>query len=81
MFESKTFWLIAFYVFVALAIGFVLFVNRLSSRAKFRADDGEGVGVGYEEDSVGRVLEVEPSPELTNDNTTDHAPHIPINRQ
>lgn len=79
--ESTTFWLIVFYSFVAIAIGGVLLVYRLVNRATFRRDDGEGIGVGYEEDSLGRVLGRQPSPELTNDNASEHSPHIQVNRQ
>jgi hypothetical protein len=78
--ESTTFWLIVFYAFVALAIGFVLLVYRLLNRASFRRQDGEAIGVGYEEDSVGHVLGREPYAELTNDNAPDHAPHISKNQ-
>jgi hypothetical protein len=78
--ESTTFWLIVFYAFTAIAIALVLLVYRLLNRAPFRHDDGESVGVGYEEDGFGRVLGRQPSAELTNDNAANHSPHISINR-
>ena len=80
LFESTTFWLIVFYIFVAGAIGFVLLVYRLLNRAKFRADSGEAIGVGYEEDPTGHLVGPEPGPDMVNGDQTVHPPHISINR-
>jgi hypothetical protein len=55
LFESKVFWLSLFYLFWASAVVFVVVVYRLVNRKRFRSAE-ESTEVGYEEDSMGRVL-------------------------
>ena len=75
--ESTTFWLIVFYAFVALAIGFVLLMYGIVNRSRFRFEDGEGIGVGYEEDSVGHIVHGDPGTDLAGPEPV-HAPHMTV---
>ena len=77
--ESTTFWLIVFYIFVGCAIAFVFLAYRLLNRSKFRAESGEAIGVGYEEDATGHVLSSEPATNICEGDTVQ-PPHIAINK-
>jgi hypothetical protein len=54
--ESKVFWLTVFYLLWSLAVVFVISVNRILTRARFRSEQTESTEVGYEEDSTGHLL-------------------------
>ena len=75
--ESTGFWLTVFYVFVACAIGFVLLVYRWLNRSTFRFENGESIGVGYEEDATGHVIGSQPGPDIV-DGDVVHPPHISV---
>jgi hypothetical protein len=76
IFESTRFWLIIFYAFVACAILFIVGLYRWLNHAKFRAENGEGLGVGYEEDATGHPVDGE-DPDITG--TDSRSPHVPVN--
>lgn len=65
-------WLIAFYGFVALCVGFFFFMLSLN-HPRFRNDEGDlTTEAGYEEDSVGRS-----SPDANESlNDSDSEPHV-----
>jgi hypothetical protein len=76
--ESTPFWLFIFYAFIALVIASMWAIYRWLNRSQFRSEDGESIGVEYEENKLEQIIVYSKDNDVS-DNDLDGQPHIAIN--